>query len=680
MNNKLFRTVEFWKEAITTLPENSFFELLRIVFGKIKTPYNKQILINDLEKFLLRKDIQKNIAAYIGRNDANIICAIAALDEPAMDELTAFFSDPANIALLQDQIVNLEERFIIYRFTEKGKSRLALNPVLKPVLLPHTVNTQMLFPSLPQDEPADCAADREKIILDDRIIAAFFSFVFQTRILCRPDGGISKKAISAAKNLFPNLPIEAVVSCMQILGLLSTGEDRLSVDHQRISAFGKLSRRERLEYFSAGILTNNSATGELSPWLYQMTVRNNAKFIHHLCDMLDPNRLYPKESLYKSIYFIKHNNENIDSDKLVEAMEKTGMLVLCSDKYRHASQFPEPSAGSAVIAMDSAFTMLVYPEIAFNDAISLAWFTTVIETGLTVRLEIGRDSVVNAYNQGMSAQDIIELLRRLSNNRIEENLIFSLHDWEKSYREVTMQKGLVLTLSPERQYLAKTRSLASLIVQTLAPGIYMLHESSAEKAAEALQRAGVAIIARRKETDLGDVSSFRYSSFFSSLGAAELAAPEAPDAGEPPPPAASEAEADSASALMYDFHSILNKTRPEGEDRDELAVRIDRRLILCESQLKDAVLRYEKLEARGLDYAGKAMIAKQGITMQATIEIAWSGRQKKERFFGIPKALEKTGGENYLVVSPLSNPDDTVRIPLGKISLLRRVKKSIFEN
>jgi hypothetical protein len=114
---------------------------------------------------------------------------------------------------------------------------------------------------------------------------------------------------------------------------------------------------------------------------------------------------------------------------------------------------------------------------------------------------------------------------------------------------------------------------------------------------------------------------------------------------------------------------------------DELAARIDRRLILCEAQLRDASVRYEKLEARGLDYVGKMNIAKQAIALQAPVELVWpdkNRRNKEERVFGIPKALEKEKNESVLIIEPYG-AENVMRIPLGKISLLRRIKKSIFE-
>jgi hypothetical protein len=374
--------------------------------------------------------------------------------------------------------------------------------------------------------------------------------------------------------------------------------------------------------------------------------------------------------------------------RVIEAMEKTGLLVQAETYWRKAL-FEEKTSSEkdAVVAMDTPFTMLVYPEIAYNDAVGLAGFSDVIEAGLTVRFELSRDSVVRAFNRNFSADMIIELLRRLSHNRISESLIFSLRDWEKRHKEVTLSRGLVLTLSPEQRHLAETKALAKLIVHTLAPGIYLLPESAEEKAAQLLYKAGVTIIARRGESGAmdnsggGEAVSGPLRNFFQPLHCRpDHDTPESsvPDINPPTAMPHDEKNNPSASILTEGFRSILKQMRLGEEDRNELAARIDRRLVLCESQLKDAVVRYEKLEARGLDYVGKAMIAKQAIAMQAPVEAVWQGREKQERAFGIPRALEKTEGESILVIDP-SNGGGVIRLPLGKISLLRRKKKSIFE-
>ena len=671
-----------------TLPDNSFFELLRTVFGKIKTPYSKQVLMGDLEKFLLRDDIKKNISSYINHDDCLVIAAVAALNEPSPGDLEAFFAGELNYTVLHDLVVNLEERFILYRFFEEGQdrrvSRLALNPVLETILAPIAADSSLLFPSITANEapaggaPAKDEAAPVKSYLDDRILAALLSFVSRNRVFFRAGGSVRQKVGNTAKTLFPDLPLETVIDGLRVLGLFFAEGDTLVPDYHRFTAFGNLSRRERMAYCAAGILSYEPVDN-FSPWLFRAQVRHYAEIISLVYNLMDPERLYPRTTLRKLTYSSEYDRNRNDSDRIIDVMEQTGLIVPLTARYWRRAPLTESSGGDALIAMDTPFTVLVYPEIEYNDVIAIAAFADVVEAGMTVRFELSRDSAVQAFDRGLSAAAIIGLLQRLSHNRIDENVLFTLRDWEKRYGEVALRRGLVLTLSPEQRYLAGTKPLARLIVETLAPGVYMLPESAEESAAQALGKAGVAIIARRGERRGAETSSDTLRHFFQPL----LASPS-PVAAVPP---VARADGSSASSLIDRFHSILGQMRLSGEARDELAARIDRRLVLNETQLKDAVVRYEKLEARGLDYVGKAQIARQAAAMQSPVEVVLPGKQKQERVFGIAKALEKAGNESVLVLELLNEgstdtdtgAQGTLRIPLGKISLLRRIKKSIFE-
>jgi len=665
-----------------TLPDNSFFELLRTVFGKIKTPFNKQILLGDLEKFLLRDDITKNINNYINDNDRLIIAAVAALNEPGQGELESFFTGEFSYTELNDLIVNLEERFILYRFFEDKQnhrvSRLALNPVLKPILSPIAAESSLLFPSIAANElPQGETLPGKLFLFDDRILAALLSFVSRNKMFFRAGSGIRQKVGNAAKTLFSGMPLQTIIGGLRTLGLFIAEGETLVPDLQRFTAFGNVSRCERMAYCAAGILSYlDSQESTSSPLMFRGKVRNYAQIIIRIYNMMDTERLYPHTTLRKLAYLPES-----DSDKIIRVMEQTGLIVKVSDKGPHEAPTWRKAAltessESICAVMDTPNTLLVYPEIAYNDVINITAFANIIEAGMTVRFELSRDSVVQAYNCGFSADAIIELLQRLSHNRIGENVIFSLRDWEKRHGEVTLRRGLVLTLSPEQRHLAQTKTLAKLIVETPAPGVYLLPESAEESVVQALSKSGVSIIARREECRSAESSADTLRHYFPLLQDNE---PHTEKTS-----LAARTDGSAASILIGNFHSILKEMRLSGEARDELTARIDRRLVLCDSQLKDAIIRYEKLEARGLDYVGKALIAKQAIAMQSPVEVVLPGKQKQDHVFGIPKALDKAGNESILVLELLNQGDagiqeNILRIPLGKISLLRRIKKSIFE-
>ena len=159
-------------------------------------------------------------------------------------------------------------------------------------------------------------------------------------------------------------------------------------------------------------------------------------------------------------------------------------------------------------------------------------------------------------------------------------------------------------------------------------------------------------------------------------------------------------DSDASAAIREKFRRVLEKMQLTKPERTELEARIERRLVLSEAQLDLNSVRNEKLEARGLDYTGKSIIAKQAIETGSRLEVSWPGSGGAvNRIIGIPRVLEKKERESILVLKPLSPeegegggiPEDSanaeafhsiqgnlIRIPLGKISLLRRIKHSVF--
>ncbi|MCL2271950.1 MAG: hypothetical protein FWC19_03980 [Treponema sp.] len=666
MNDSIFRSVEFWKSALLTMPDNSFFELLRNVFGKIKTPFNKQQLLKDLEIFLLREDIQKTIAAYIDENDSKIIAAVSLFGEAAPGDLEDFFSGEFSSGQLQDIIVNLEERFILYRFSEENASRIALNPVLEKALSPVAGNISVLLKS-PLFATAGC--ENASPALNDRILAALLSFVLKWESFFRAEGVIRKQVIEAGKTCFPGFELERVIGCLQILGLFYADADRLLPDKKRFDDFCQISERERMEYCAAALLAYDEVKiqTEILPPLFRTRIRDSVNFIRGFLGSLDVKFLYTEKILnrLKNIHTAKTGIKQ--GDKFLDALEKTGLITGKPDGERLFQLYSDTAAvksESPVIAVDSGFSILVYPEINFIDAIAIAGFLNIREAGAVVCFELDKNSAVRAFDKGINADEITKILLRLSGGRADDALLWNLKDWEKRHREVSLKKGIVLSLSQDKLYLSETQPLAAMISETLAPGVFLLGENMMEEASAALHNAGIDIIACHvnKKNQTGALSlntCFPPPSAVSSIL-------EISETGKE-----NESIRDNLISEFQEFLSRLPLGKPE---KDELSARIDRRLVLCKDQLREADIRYEKLEARHMDYTGKQIIAKQAIAQRSPVEIIRQGKEKK--IFGVPDALVKENGDLILVIDC---GDDVTRIPLAKISLLRRIKKSIFE-
>ncbi|MDR2144461.1 MAG: hypothetical protein LBP29_08840, partial [Treponema sp.] len=560
------------------------------------------------------------------------------------------------------------------------------------------------------------------------------------------------------------LDLETIAGAFLSLGLLEPDGERFRADGKRLSVFRELSPVCALEYLAAGsaLYLHSLEPNPLPGYIHRSLLKTTALFINSLLASLgfvnpsgssaspDPDgtadgpRFYPKPAQLKCGEILRREEagsaplwgfagELPSTGIILKALEIAGLIIPVGEYYTApvlpAGEVPGPvspdtpasnetaaDGNSPVIAMDSPFSLIIYPGISFADALDLALFCEVEETGTTVRFSLSRESVVRGFNRGFRAAYLWKLLERLSGGRAGEALRWNIEDWEKRRDEVALYQGVVLTLSGERGYLAESGPLAAMVRRVLAPGVFLLDASSREEAAEVLRGAGVDIVALpepepyvteasagTRNTEPGripfpeifspgnavSVGAFGVDAAFGGAagGSGEksgtLPEPRVPriqDQGIPPESYPESYDEEKAERLKKRFRACLESDgkRYSKEERAELLLRIERRLVVSESQLQDISIRYEKLEARSLDYAGKAAIAKQAIAQRSLLEIAWPFGGSEETVLGTPENLEKKGSETILVLRPRSGRAESIRIPLGKISVLRRIKQSIF--
>jgi hypothetical protein len=746
----LFRSADEWKSSLMLLPDNAFFDLMRSVFGNVKTPFNKQRLLEDLAAFLNKEEIRRNITAYISVNDAKLIAAVAALHEPGPEDIEGFFAGEFSFAELHAMLLNLEERLIIYRFSQEGIRHLALNPLLESILDPYIADRRLLFPSFPftsqrqqQTPPAP----------DDRTLAALFAFAGEEREFFRAEGGMRKKALDSAKQIFPDLPVQTMIGGFQCLGLLHADGLNLLRNEQKCRDFAALSFRERMEYFSAGIyvfLTDaEHSNGPMPVYIYQNHIKFLSVFIHQLISLMENGRVYPLFTLRRFTNFpareaaLKRipggrqpdtaDKQQIHIETLLEALKISGLVEACGKDWRIGPSVRDADAeiaagqsGRPGIAMDTSFSCILYPEITFADALALSSFCNVGTGGhnVLISFELSRASVIRGFDLGMDAASMLALLERLSLHRMDESTSWTLQDWEQRYTAVSLHQGLVLCIAPENRYLVEASGerkagktaparegsgrnkpdapLAPLIARVLAPGVYLLSAFDKAEALDALERAGIDVVAQpcghAKKSRMTESPRSAYPSLKNDLprenffmedmrskGKTCQAVDAMAEAASDPVHAPEGAASERGEALRERFRQALKERRLSKAEQEELASRIERGMIVSESQLERVSVRYEKLEARGLDYVGKASIVKQAMAAKSFVEVCCPDSAGITlKVLGIPDGLEKSDGGTILLLRVMQEEGggeaELIRLPLGKISLIRRIKQSIFED
>jgi hypothetical protein len=673
-----------------TLDDAIFYELARSTLGKLTTPFHKQRIVEDLAAFLARPQIQDAIAAYIDNGDHKIIAAIVTLADPTQAEIEGFFAGEYGAAGVNALIINLEERLIVYRressIYNRKIMRLSLNPLLANVLLPFTTATGILFPAHKTD--AANTADTERPRMDDRLLAAVLCLVMSEGDILKADGNLRKKAAAKVSDIFPNTDIYTLIGGLQKTGLLRVEEERLTLNPKKILEFTNLSGAQRLAVVAGGIYQNSieKASGTVAEFEF-MALRQAqqvASFIRGLLGTLDPGLTYSETTFRRLAFVLKKEyftdsvtgeNANLDFETLIAAMEKTGLILKTGAGFSvRAGDAAESGENGPYIAFDSSLSLVLLPGIDFADAMELAWLCEVRETGTTVRFEITCQQVIKAFDQGLDEKEALDLLDALSGGRVGESLPWQLTEWKKRYTEVSLYSGLVLTLAPERRYIVETGSLSRMITASPAPGVYILNAREEEQVITALKKAGVDIVSAPK----GIRRQIRTS------GQRHYRNP--PDQKTPLPGSGLPAEDVSgttsrqtkAAEYKAQFQTALKEARLTQAEKEELTSRIERRLIVSTEQLKSG-FHIDKLEARGLDFTGKANIAKQAVAGKSIIEITLSNTASggSHTITGSAEALEKQGSETILVFKDAE--DKLSRIPVGKISVLRRIKNSIFD-
>jgi hypothetical protein len=723
-----FRSIENWKEALLNLKDGPFFDIMRTYLGEIQTPFNKQHLVEELVAFLSQSEIQATVAAYLDTKDILFLSAIFYLAEPTQEELASFFEGELTFSELYNSVLNLEERLLIFRVYEEKKPKLCINPVFQQILISRICDPAVLFPSqkLPEQKGINLPVEKpEKTStppVTPAILGALFSFLYGSQSLFKKDGALKKKAGETLRHLFPDedtaLLMQILIQAFRFLDLLEVEDGLHAIHTEQVHNFAQLSLFEQLEYLVVAIVgsTQNDRIAiffEKHKWI-EVWVNK----VHLLLKSLKPGYQYPYSTLRKLLWVIEHvvypadkqNNlydESFVYDTVLHVLEQTGILVFDAQKNGSLSEMyikqtaaisnesNKSATQTPMLALDG-FTCIVYPEISLSDAILIAISSKAIEIGPTIHFEITRDRMIQAFDMGYKAQVIVDTLERLSCHKVPEQVRWSILEWEKRYNTVALYRGLILVLDEERRYLVDTEPLASWVIRALAPGVYQLRVHEEAIVIQALNKLGIDVVGLPPDPEsLNKLSKSK--KLYGMTGVNFIPAGKKMNKKERTVQAflSSEPEEESISSSRFQNSSsypikvkaderlqslreILQQKSFDRQHVEEFMNRINRRVILDESQLTTAAIKHEKFEARGLDYAGKVRIVEQAISQRSLVEVFWRGAKGEPlSIIGKPIILEKFSGELILFIVQVPRGEQR-NIELGKISLIRRIKQSIF--
>ena len=237
-----------WRESIARMPDNQFFELMRMYVGEVKTPFNKQKLVEELSVFLRKIENKEKIAKLLSESDMKVIAAIKFIGNASLKKLTTFFEGTFTYSKLYERIINLEERLIIYKRESEGREILHVNPHLDVVF--DKIITKSLLVKCAEVTNVNTS---QFFSLTPGVLAAFASYVNTRPSLCKADGTFKKKVAEELDEIFSgNLDaLQLIKNAFENLSVIAEDENGKSfIDRQRFSAFAKLPETIQYAYIT----------------------------------------------------------------------------------------------------------------------------------------------------------------------------------------------------------------------------------------------------------------------------------------------------------------------------------------------------------------------------------------------------------------------------------------------
>lgn len=704
------KRVMLWRESFLFLEENHFFEIMKMYLGEIKTPYNKQKLIANLEGFLHKKENLVAIKSFLSDDELEIISAVVFIPDVTEEKLSSFFKNTFKYSFLYEKLLNLEERLILFKTKNENSSQgdsfvIKFNPLLEDTLF-DLININRLLPQIEFTKTEKPAAR-----ITPELISCFISYILENPNIAKQDGTLKKHSLQNIPVVFGDevKKIEILYKAFLNLGILKETGHGAEVDWSRFSDFLNLSFAEQTVYITISSCSHLSRESlRLHSQIFVDTVKNLSDRVFTLDLFLRTGFLVSaasfdssSESSFKTSRFAKiiqegrlrlseHNSDAVTVstsgalERMFEAAVSLGIIYISgttkdgskdSGVVYSVSDFlaaPEQCSEnlSGMLRIDSSLAVSLMPGFALRDIVPLSKFMSLKKYDKVSEFLISRQSIMRGFDIGLSAKEILQILTERTLYEIPETLKVQIEEWNSSYSSASFYKGFVLKVDGKAALAAQHNSVLSPHIHTvIAPGIFLLDVNDDAEAVSLIKKSGLDFIGKIKSVK----EENRTAGFFNlklngkkNFGCSGF---ETPSEIIP--------KKDSAE-IEKELFLKLEQMELDESQKENLELRIEHKVIVNPAQLNSSILRLEKSNANAMDYAGKIYVFEQALANEEKIELRFAKDGKKElSVFGKPVGIRKQSDDVF--VQLLLVPENVVKeFSLGKAQFIKRIKKTIY--
>ena len=665
-----------WRESLTLLPDNRFFDIVRTYLGPIKTPYNKQNLVEQLSSIFRKEQNQRRIISFLSDFDFQILSLISLLPFPTQENVKDFFQNRYDVSVIYSALLNLSERLLIYSYSERGFSEAALeiNPLVEDALKPF-LGIAKIFPK------TECVQKNQdsSFCISPIFIASYISFIRANPEMSKNDLSIKKKYSERLENIFlgksetPALLLNGFFN----IGIVRFKEKSLCVDDGVLEKFAELPEIFQYVYLAVASAENLGREGFLLYGQLLLELLNSvpkegfvfssltdAAFI--LSNRNDGTKFSERQELFSKIERIHRNAEIVDfmekdfrterphrySGKIIEKIVRNAISLGFFSIYGKTPSGEDifvPAEffiGGENFSMDSKKGLLninagtsitLMPGFSLSELVPLMDFMNVVKSGTVAEFEITRKSASRAFDKNIVPEQIFSLLQKYNAYEIPQNLRMNIEEWHKTFTSAVVYKGYVLKLNEKTSRIVENNPKAKSFIQTkLGEGIYLLNIPLDDDFSKFSESVGLEFMGNVKNPEIGkETSPFPLLQSARKLDFENTAEQHAELLEE------LLQEGNKTKAQYFKTLKSLGLTK---QQENALALRIEKGIIISQEQLRAENVRLEILETDGMNYAGKIRMIENAILSGALLELSMandSEASKMNNFLGKPISLSK---------------------------------------
>lgn len=574
---------EYREKYLPRLSEESYRNLIENYLNK-KSPKNRSFFPEKIKEFLDHPRVKKNFLAAVGEEEALILSCLYYCESLGFSRLCRLFPQKDPDAL-RESLRNLEERLLIYSY--RGHYRLS--PFPEPLL--HSEGILHLRHRI-RARPASNVLKGEEPPLDWNSFLALWNFGFHAK----PGGDFSPGVLKLFRRSFGgNFSPEIDEKLLDFCKRFSPSPD--SEEQDPFASFRKLSPIQFLAFLLSALRSGEEGRAR---YLYFITVLQNKLSLS-------------REDLFHLIRLLLPFEEEED---LFRFLREYRWLILDRRYWTlHPRLRNTPPRFSGAFSLQADFSVILTGTFSYS-LFFLSSIARLESFDQTLSFRLSKESLYRAFDNGHSAETLLDFLRKHSINALPDNVRNIILEWFREYQTLSFHSGVILKVSPEKEEVLKhIGDFTPYIRKELAPGIYLLRGRPAEWR-KVLASVGEEVLPRIPAppdspedgpTPLATLPGLRlpHKSFSFT--------PEAPPKEQSPKP---------RDHFKAELRKIILKQGYAPEELKEYLSRLERNLILHSSQLlPPGQLTLRNKNIRGFHHAERQKILEKALRRHCCLEL-----------------------------------------------------------